>query len=165
MEIYSQLGNYSEAIAHGEKAVLYTQDKHLLSVCLSRCAGFYGMINDYDNVDRLFSLIDSVYYSDLSAESKFYYLSSKGSTLISCEKYDLAIKALNRSIEIASIEKIESNSELEIIYHNLGRAYMLQSDYDEALKWLYKSRDIQKSINGSVTEKTANYIKECETKL
>lgn len=165
MKLYSHFGNYSEAIVYGKKAGQYAQDIDILTVHLSQCAHIYGRLNDVDNMERLFSFIDSVYYNKLSTERKFQYLSAKGYTYTSCKKYDLAIKALTQSIEIAPTEKKETILYLETVFHNLGRAYMLQSNYEKALYWLYKSRDLQKSNHGTVLEKTKNYIKECETRL
>ena len=161
MKLNSLLGNYSESIVYGKKAVPFTQDIDILSVHYADLARQYAQLKDYDSVDSLFSLIDDL-YEKISDWSKVDCLISKSVTYIFIEKYDLAISTLIKSIEIIPTR---TNFRLATIYHNLGRAYMLQSNYEEALGWLYKSRDIQKSINGSVTEKTANYIKECETKL
>ena len=50
------------------------------------------------------------------------------------------------------------------MYHNLGRAYMLQQDYDNALLYLNKSKDLQIKLNGKAMQRTLDYIKECESK-
>ena len=50
------------------------------------------------------------------------------------------------------------------IYHNLGRTYMLKGNANEALKYLMKSKDLQMSIYGKVSDKTQQYITECLSK-
>ena len=58
----------------------------------------------------------------------------------------------------------ENISTLANIYHNLGRAYMLDNSKSEALKYLNKSKDLQIQIWGEVFEKTRLYIEECMSK-
>ena len=53
---------------------------------------------------------------------------------------------------------------LSNIYHNLGRATMLSGSKSEALKLLNKSKALQLSIYGEVSERTLQYINECESK-
>ena len=53
---------------------------------------------------------------------------------------------------------------LSNIYHNLGRATMLSGSKSEALKLLNKSKTLQMSIYGEVSERTLQYIKECSSK-
>ena len=53
---------------------------------------------------------------------------------------------------------------LSNIYHNLGRATMLSGYKAEALKLLNKSKKLQMSIYGEVSERTLQYIKECSSK-
>ena len=58
----------------------------------------------------------------------------------------------------------ENSSLLANIYHNLGRAYMLENDKVKALKYLNKSSKIQKHTYGSVLDRTTQYINECQTR-
>lgn len=58
----------------------------------------------------------------------------------------------------------ENISTLANIYHNLGRAYMLENSITEALKYLNKSKGLQTQIWGEVSEKTQRYIEECKSK-
>lgn len=53
---------------------------------------------------------------------------------------------------------------LATIYHNLGRAIMLNGVKSEALKYLNKSKDLQMDSYGEVSERTLQYIKECGSK-
>ena len=53
---------------------------------------------------------------------------------------------------------------LSNIYHNLGRATMLSGSKSEALKLFNKSKTLQMSIYGEVSERTLQYIKECSSK-
>ncbi len=50
------------------------------------------------------------------------------------------------------------------IYHNLGRSIMLGGNKTEALKYLKKSKELQMTYYGEVTEQTLQYIEECNTK-
>ena len=50
------------------------------------------------------------------------------------------------------------------MYHNLGRAYMLQQDNANALLFLNKSKDLQMKLNGNAMQRTLDYINECESK-
>lgn len=50
------------------------------------------------------------------------------------------------------------------IYHNLGRATMLCGSKSEALKLLVKSELLQMKLYGEVSERTVQYIRECDAK-
>ena len=58
----------------------------------------------------------------------------------------------------------ENPSLLATIYHNLGRATMLAGSKSEALKYLSTSKEMQVSLYGEVSERTAQYITECSAK-
>ena len=58
--------------------------------------------------------------------------------------------------------KKESPQTLATIYHNLGRAYMLENDKADALKFLNRSSDLQKQLYGKTGERTLQYINECK---
>lgn len=51
---------------------------------------------------------------------------------------------------------------LATIYHNLGRSYMLLNNQSTALKYLTKSRDYQNTLYNKVSERTLQYIQECQ---
>lgn len=51
---------------------------------------------------------------------------------------------------------------LSIIYHNLGRSYMLLGANKEALSFLHKSKTLQLQAYGEVSDLTLKYIRECE---
>lgn len=58
--------------------------------------------------------------------------------------------------------KREKAQTLAIVYHNLGRAYMLLNDKSSALKYLIESKDLQSAIYGEVAERTLLYMQECQ---
>lgn len=60
--------------------------------------------------------------------------------------------------------KNESPQTLATIYHNLGRAYMLENDKTNALNFLDKSSGLQQQIYGKTGERTLQYINECKMK-
>ena len=60
--------------------------------------------------------------------------------------------------------KREDSPVLANVYHNLGRAYMLNGQTKEALAYLNKSKDLQLKLYGEVTERTTQYIQECSKK-
>lgn len=167
MNLNTRSGNYQEALVYGKKLISLNDELHLdentLAFILTNCAVLYGKINDLTNAEKLFSSIDSI-YNNISKDYKIYYLSNKGFTYLICGEYDKAIASLDHSIQIALQDQSKANPQLGIIYHNLGRAYMLIQNYEAALKYLYISKDLQSSINGNVIENTTKYINECEAK-
>lgn len=58
--------------------------------------------------------------------------------------------------------KTENPSLLATVYHNLGRAVMLEGSKTEAIEYLTKSKDLQMNINGEVAERTLLYLQECQ---
>lgn len=60
--------------------------------------------------------------------------------------------------------KKDNISLLANIYHNLGRAYMMQGDKKEALTFLNRSSEIQQQVFGKTTERTLQYINECKSR-
>lgn len=60
--------------------------------------------------------------------------------------------------------KKENSPLLANVYHNLGRAYMLNGQTKDALAYLNKSKDLQLKLYGEVTERTTKYIQECSKK-
>lgn len=63
------------------------------------------------------------------------------------------------------IPSISENPQIvALLYHNLGRAYMLGNQYKKALSCLRKSAEVQSKGFGNVMEKTRKYITECMDK-
>ena len=101
---------------------------------------------------------------DVSGETKIRLYSNLGFVYIKIEKPDSAIPFILKGIDLAIKEEGEKSKYLSTMYHNLGRAYMLENDYSNALNALYKSRDLQNELEGGVMQRTNDYIKECESK-
>ena len=76
----------------------------------------------------------------------------------------MAIEVLSSGIELCHIVMGGNDAWLTTMYHNLGRAYMLQQDYTNALLYLNKSKDMQIRLNGNAMQRTLDYIKECKAK-
>lgn len=164
IQLNEQLGNYNEAITYGNKLTPLLSaigNKNRLAKHLTDIGVIYGKNHDLINAENTFSSIDTIYDS-LSQDYRVYYLSNKGYTYLICEEYDKAIESLIQSINTVLYDKGGAHPLLGIIYHNLGRAYMLQKKYDDALNWLYKSKELQMSNNGNVIDNTIKYISECE---
>ena len=83
---------------------------------------------------------------------------------IKTNKYDEAIDYATKGIDFTKEGKGEDSMAIESLYHNLGRAYMLKGVYTEALTALNKSKELQLKRKGEVMQRTADYIKECESK-
>lgn len=163
MGLNQKLGNYTEALVYAQKAtpLLYQQqDLNQFAQHLTNCAVLQGRLNDFRGAQNNFQQIEKL-YNQLSSETKVYYLSNKGFICLICNKTEDAVQALLQAQDIAISNFGENSYQLETIYHNLGRAYMMLSNYKQALNWLGKSRDLQLKNNGSVMERTEKYIKEC----
>lgn len=59
----------------------------------------------------------------------------------------------------------KENSCHEIIYHNIGRCYMLQKDYVKAMIYLTKSKELQVLFYGKPIERTLLYLQEVESEI
>lgn len=101
---------------------------------------------------------------NLSDMSKIRQYSQLGFVYIKTENYNKSIDNINKGIKLAIQEKGDKCIELTTLYHNLGRAYMLKGDYSNALSALNKSKILQLELEGEVMQRTADYIKECESK-
>ena len=102
--------------------------------------------------------------SNLSNTSKIRQYSQLGFVYIKTEKFNKSIDNIYKGIKLAIQEKGDKCIELTTLYHNLGRAYMLKGDYSNALSALNKSKILQLELDGKVMQRTADYIKECESK-
>lgn len=75
---------------------------------------------------------------------------------------DKAQKLLSTFLKDNESTMIARNSPiLANIYHNLGRAIMLIGNYNDALTFLNKSKNLQEKIYGEATSRTIDYINEC----
>lgn len=75
---------------------------------------------------------------------------------------DKAQKLLSTFLKDNESTMIAKNSPiLANIYHNLGRAIMLIGNYNDALSFLNKSKNLQEKIYGEATSRTIDYINEC----
>ena len=59
----------------------------------------------------------------------------------------------------------KENGSHALIYHNLGRCYMQLKDYQNAYRYLIKSKDLQIQLYGEPMERTMLYLKEVETMM
>ena len=100
-------------------------------------------------------------FPTLSDKTKVTYYSQYGFYLIKSNKSSEAIDVLNNGIKLCVESQGDYYSLLTTMYHNLGRAYMLQQDYANALLYLNKSKDLQIKLNGKAMQRTLDYIKDC----
>ena len=163
---YSHIQDYNEAIKYAEivaplimeidGADLYAS--HLISWALD-------LIKD-NQPDRAYKLFNKVKNSlpELSDKTKVYFYSQYGFASIGFSNYAEAIESLEDGVKLSIMVDGPNNKFLTPMYHNLGRAYMLQHDYANALLYLNKSKDLQIKLNGNAMQRTLDYIKECESK-
>lgn len=127
---------------------------------------------------RLMNNVDSVL---IFCESEKLYLSQKNLTLKSmaffdaCNVLGVELLKLNKLQEAyANLKEAEQfclsvfdseNGIHAILYHNLGRCYMLQKDYANAQAYLTKSKELQILLYGSPIDRTILYLQEVETML
>ena len=110
------------------------------------------------------AVMAEIIVSQVSNNAKIRIYSQLGFIYIKMGEFNKSIEHSNHGIGLVIKEKGEKSSELTTLYHNLGRAYMLKNDYSNALSALNKSKDLQLELNGEVMQRTADYIKECQTK-
>ena len=122
-----------------------------------------GNAHQFHESQRLFEEAKDL-LSIVSDDTKVTYYSQYGFYLIKTNENTRAADVLKKGIELC-IESIgEDYGLLTTMYHNLGRAYMLQHDYANALLYLNKSKDLQMKLNDKVMQRTLDYISECESK-
>lgn len=84
---------------------------------------------------------------------------------VSYIKTNQAVKAQLLLEKYINENKNQLNENLEHasnVYHNMGRAYMLDDNKKQAIKYLNMSKEIQLKLFGTVNERTNQYIIECE---
>ena len=97
-------------------------------------------------------------------KTKIFYYAQSGFAEIKLGNYKEAINLLEIGISLVINEQGANSPNLIMMYHNLGRANMLQHDYTNALLYLNKSKDLQIQKDGQTMQRTLDYIKECESK-
>ncbi len=132
--------------------------RFLIDWCLE-CVNSDNSNKAKELAEKTTKLLDLVSY-----DSKIIIYSQLGFVYIKTGDYRKSIDNNNMGIDMAIRNKGDKCIELTTLYHNLGRALMLLGDYPNALNALYKSRDLQKELEGEVMQRTNDYIEECESK-
>lgn len=159
--------NYTEAIWYGNLCRKYIQDqedinyyaRHELNIALylTRNHNFEESSKRFASIKALFPCLDT--------DTQISIISNEGYSLILAGEYDSAILVLEEGIETSKKLVGEENRWLAIMYHNLGRSYMLKEDFEKALTKFEIAVDYQLKNNGQVSERTALYIQECKEKI
>lgn len=166
MYLNERLGNPQEAIRYAELAEPFIIDmhddlyylRHLVSWATD-CINVNDAVKANKLIERAEPLLEKC-----SNEINIGTYSNMGFVYLKLEKLEKAIAVIDKGIALAIKEKGEKCIELATLYHNLGRAYMLQHDDTNALLYLNKSKDLQIQMNGQAMQRTLDYIKECESK-
>lgn len=163
---YSNAQNYAEAIKYAELTAPYLKEidgndvyaKHLTmwAIDCSNAQQFNKAQMLFEETKDLFSVV--------SDSTKVVYYSQYGFYLIKTNDSSKAIDVLEDGIKLCLKNIGNEFALLTTMYHNLGRAYMLEQDYARALLYLNKSKDLQIKLNGYAMQRTLDYIKECESK-
>ncbi len=164
--LYSRMKQYNDATKYAEIVAPYIKEidgdnvyaSHLVHWAL--CCSDLGQI---EKSDSLFKEINEL-FPLLTDKTKIYYYSQYGFSEIKNGNYSHAVDLLTNGVALVQNTLEENHVWLPTMYHNLGRAYMLQHDYANALFYLNKSKDLQIQLNGNAMQRTLDYIKECETK-
>lgn len=166
MYLYNTLNNFKEAVIYAEKAASFIKaikDDDYYARHLTNWAVYCQKNSNMGKVGELFSELNGL-MPRLSNETKAAIYSNKGFIYIGDKKYAESIDVLKKGVSFVKEKLGESNQWLAMMYHNLGRAYMLQQDNANALFYLNKSKEIQILLNGKAMQRTIDYINECESK-
>ena len=163
---YSHLNNLSEAVEYAERVAPLIKEidgddlyaSHLISWAVDLIKA-----NQTDRALELFKEVNLL-LPIISDKTKIYYYSQYGFASIGLTNYHEAIESLKSGIALSIRIDGVDNIWLTTMYHNLGRAYMLQQDNANALLFLNKSKDLQMKLNGNAMQRTLDYINECESK-
>lgn len=166
VEINQRLGNNQEANRYSkiiEPLILNTGDiqKYLryLIYWSRECANSGNNEKCAELINKINELMNKI-----SIDDKIIAYNQMAFVCIKTNKYDEAIDYATKGIDFTKEGKGEDSMAIESLYHNLGRAYMLKGVYTEALTALNKSKELQLKRKGEVMQRTADYIKECESK-
>lgn len=164
--ISQRLGNTDEAVRYStllEPFMKEQNDDDYRSEFLIDWSVECANTANIGKAEELAGIVESM-LPNLSNGSKIQSYSLLGFVYIKTKKYNKSIDNINKGIKLAIQEKGDKCIELTTLYHNLGRAYMLKGDNSNALTALYKSLNLQTELEGKVMQRTADYIKECESK-
>ena len=164
--LYSKLKQFDEAIQYAQIVAPYIKKIDGNDLYSSHLISWAMVLVGNKQPKRAFVLFKEVndHLPELSNRTKMLYYSQYGYASLGNTNYTEAIKALENGITISIETYGENNVFLTTMYHNLGRAYMLIHDYNKALQYLNKSKDLQIKLNGKAMQRTLDYIKECESK-
>ena len=164
--ISQRLGNTNEAVRYStllEPFMKEQNDDDYRSSFLVDWSVECANIGSVEKAEELVGIVENL-LTKLSITSQIRQYSQIGFVYIKTEKYNKSIDNINKGIKLAIQEKGNKCIELTTLYHNLGRAYMLKGDYSNALSALNKSKELQLELEGEIMQRTADYIKECESK-
>ena len=166
MYLNERLGNLQEAIKYAELAEPFIIEMHNDTYYLRHLVSWATECINANEIETANQLIKKVepLLNHGAIELNVGTLSNLGFVYLKSGKLERAISSIDKGIKLAIIEKGEKCMELTTLYHNLGRAYMLKEDYSSALSALNKSKNLQLELEGEVMPRTADYIKECESK-
>lgn len=166
MWLYKKIGNNLDAIKYGEKAEPYMSKLGDNAHFLNHLVNLAVICVDANEISKANEIVIKAkpFIEQVPVDTKLSTYSNLGYIFIKSNKPDEAVEVLLVGVDMAVNENKEKTSVSGMLYHNLGKAYMLKADYKKALSALYKSRDIQKEVDKTVSSKTTDYIKECESK-
>ena len=166
MYLNERLGNLKEATKYAELAEPFIMEMHNDTYYLRHLVSWATEcinINDIEKANQLMNKVESLLRKS-SIELSIGTLSNMGFVYLKLVRLEEAISTIDKGVKMAINEKGEKCIELTTLYHNLGRAFMLKEDYSSALSALNKSKKLQLELEGKVMQRTADYIKECESK-
>ena len=165
--ISQRLGNTQEAVRYSKMLepliVLQKDDDDYSRFIIDWCV---ECVNSGENEKaKELALVAETQLDKVSSESIVELNGLLGYVYIKIGEYKKSIEKTIKGIELVTKEKGNNCMELITLYHNLGRAYMLDGDKARALSFLYKSKNLQIELEGQVVmPRTLEYIKECEAK-
>ena len=161
--LYSKMQKTEDAVRYAELSAPYIKEidgNDTYAIHLTMWAIDCWNSSHSSEAQRLFEEAKGL-FPTLSDKTKVTYYSQYGFYLIKSNKSSEAIDVLNNGIKLCVESQGDYYSLLTTMYHNLGRAYMLQQDYANALLYLNKSKDLQIKLNGKAMQRTLDYIKDC----
>lgn len=162
----SKMQKYDEAVKYAELAAPYIKEidgNDVYARHLTMWAIDCSNAQQFNKAQMLFEETKGL-FSVISDSTKVVYYSQYGFYLIKTNDSTKAIDVLEDGIKLCLKNIGNEFALLTTMYHNLGRAYMLEQDYARALLYLNKSKDLQIRLNGYAMQRTLDYIKECESK-